>query len=264
MATLETVSLGQVNALVLALMLGFVILAERDRKPPAAMMRPPAALLLALAAGLKLVPVALGLVLLRPGRRGLLAGTAAAVVAVVVLAFLAAPSSPPAAFLSAVGARTVGGLTQLNNASWVAAAARAYDIEPVAINRLVRLNLLLVLLAAAIGWWRSRHDSSALRLIALSFALSTALSPVFEAHHQMLLYPCLLVLALAVARARGPFARGLGWGGVVLLGALLNSRGLVPVARADGLLEHLLVKPAGVALWLLIIWLLCLRPGRLE
>jgi alpha-1,2-mannosyltransferase len=260
MATLETVSLGQVNALVLALMLGFVILAGRER----ASVKAPAAAMLALAAGLKLVPVALALVLLRRGRRGLLFGTAAAVVVVVALSFLAAPSSSPAAFLRAVDERTVGGLTQLNNASWVAAVARAHEPGPAAIRLLVRANLLLVLLTAAAGWWRSRADGGALRLIALGFALSTAMSPVFEAHHQMLLYPCLLVLSLAVSRETRPLARGLGWGGVALLGALLNSRGLVPVARADGLLEHLLVKPAGVALWLLIIWLLCLRPGRLE
>jgi len=213
---------------------------------------------------MKLVPVALGLVLLRPGRRGLLFGTAGAVAVVVALSFLAAPSSSPAAFLRALDERTVGGLTQLNNASWVAAAARAHDAGPATIRLLVRANLLLVLLAAAIGWWRSRADGGALRLTALGFALSTALSPVFEAHHEMLLYPCLLVLLLAVAREPRPLARGLGWSGVALLGVLLNSRGLVPLARADGLLEHLLVKPAGVALWLLIIWLLGLRPGRLE
>ena len=99
-------------------------------------------------------------------------------------------------------------------------------------------------------------------LILSPLILLAALGAVWKARpvHAALL----LALALALAREQRPFLRALGWFGLVLLAALLNSRGLIPVARADGPLEHLLVKPAGVALWLLIAWLLCLRSEALE
>lgn len=257
MATLETVSLGQVNALVLALMLGFVVLARRGRAWPAA-------LLLALAVGLKLAPAALGLAALARGRRRLLVASIALSAAVVALSFAAAPGSTPAQMLRALDERTVGGLTQLNNASWVAAVARTGDTGPGGIRLLARLNVLLVLGAAVLGWRRARADGGPARLVALGFALSVALSPVLEAHHQMLLYPCLLALAIAVAGERRVAVRIAGAVGLVLLAALLNSRGLVPVARADGLPAHLLVKPAGLALWGLIAWLVWLPAGSLE
>jgi alpha-1,2-mannosyltransferase len=257
MATLETVSLGQVNALVLALMLGFVVLARRGRLWPAA-------LLLALAFGLKLVPLALALTALASGRRRLLVPLAVAVAVVAVASFALAPGSTPAQFREALDRRTVDGLTQLNNASWVAAAARAGDAGPETIRTLVRANLLLVALAAAVAWWRGRAERGSLRLVAVGFALSAALSPVFEAHHQMLLYPCLLVLALAFSREPRAIVRVGGFVGLVVLAAMLNSRGLVRVEQAHGLAAHLLVKPAGVALWALIAWLLCLRTDRLE
>ena len=257
MATLETVSLGQINAMVLALILVFVILAERDRPLPAS-------LALALAIGLKVVPAMLGLVALRRGRRGLVVRLTAATAVVLLLAFAAAPGSTPAAFLRALDQRTVGGIALLNNASWVAAAARATRPGPEAVHLLVRANLLLVLLVAALAWWRARADHGAPRMVALGCALSVAISPVFESHHQMLLVPGLMVLALAVAREPRARGRVAGAVGLVLLAALLNSRGLVPADRADGLAEHLLVKPAGVALWLLIAWLLSLRADRLE
>lgn len=257
MATLETVSLGQVNALVLALTLGCVVLAGRGRTWPAAG-------LLALAAGLKVAPVALGLVALAPGRRRLLAAMAAATALVVGIAFAAAPASTPAQFLRALDQFTVNGVATTNNASWVGAAVRALDPGPGDIRLLVRANLLLVAAAAALAWWRARGDGGALRLVALGFALSVALSPVIEAHHQMLLYPCLMVLAVAASREPGPGRKAAAWAGLALLMALLNSRGLVPLADADSLVAHLLVKPAGLALWALIAWLLCLPAGRLE
>ncbi len=257
MATLETVSLGQVNALVLALMLGFVVLARRGRLWPAA-------LLLALAFGLKLVPLALALTALASGRRRLLVPLAVAVAVVAVASFALAPGSTPAQFREALDRRTVDGLTQLNNASWVAAAARAGNGGPDTIRTLVRANLLLVALAAAVAWWRGRAERGWLRLVAVGFALGAALSPVFEAHHQMLLYPCLLVLALALSREPRATTRIGGFLGLVVLAAMLNSRGLVRVEQAHGLAAHLLVKPAGVALWALIAWLLCLRTDRLE
>lgn len=257
MATLETVSLGQVNALVLALMLGCVALSRRGRDGPAAG-------LLALAAGLKLVPAMLGIVSLAPGRRRLRVALVAATVLLIGLGFAAAPASSPAQFLRALDQRTVGGIALPNNASWVGAAARALDPGPEGIRLLVRANLLLVAAAAALAWRRARDDGGTLRLTALGFALSVALSPVFEAHHQMLLYPCLMVLAAAASREPGRGRRAAAWAGLVVLAALLNSRGLVPAARADGLAAHLLVKPAGVALWALIAWLLLLPARRLE
>lgn len=257
MATLETVSLGQINALVLGLILVFAILARRGRPLPAAVA-------LALAIGLKLTPAMPGLVALKWERRGQIAWLAVATALVLVLAFVVSPSSTPSAFRHALDLRTVGGIALLNNASWVAAAARAYQPDPDTIHLLVRMNLLLVGLAAAFAWWRARDDRQPARLLALGCALSVAMSPVFESHHQMLLYPGLMVLALAIARAARARARVVGAVGLVLLAALLNSRGLVPVAGAHGLVEHLLVKPAGVALWLLIGWLLCLRADRLE
>lgn len=257
MATLETVSLGQINAMILALILVFAILADRGRPLPAS-------LALALATGLKVVPVMLGLVALRRGRHGLVVWLAATTGCVLFLAFAAAPSSTPAAFLGALDQRTVGGIALPNNASWVGAAARAYHPGPGAVHLLVRANLLLVLLVAALAWWRARADHGAARIVALGCALAVAMSPVFESHHQMLLVPGLMVLALAMSREPRARGRVAGAVGLVLLAALLNSRGLVPAAGAHGLPGHLLVKPAGVALWLLIAWLLCLRADRLE
>lgn len=257
MATLETVALGQVNALVLVAMLGAVILAGRGRVWPAA-------LLLALAVGLKGVPVALGLVALAPGRRRLLVAVVVATAAVLALSFALAPGSGPGQFLRVLDGRTEAGISEGHNASWVAAVVRAGGTDPGPARLLSRLNTLLVLAAAALAWWRARGDLGPLRLVALGFALSVALSPVFEVHHQMLLYPALMVLAVAIGRQPHPGWRVAGSVGLVLLAAVLNSRGLVPPERASSLADHLLVKPAGAALWILIAWLLCLRDRRLE
>lgn len=257
MATLETVSLGQVNALALMLMLGCVLLADRGRFWPAAV-------LLALAAALRVTPLALGLIALRPGRRGLLVALAGATAVVMGLVFLGAPDSTPAGFLAALDARAVKEPGQIINASWVAAVARALAVDGATYRRLVHVNVVLVLATAAFAWWRARADAGPGRLTALGFALSAALPPVFEVHHQMLLYPSLMFLVLHVAGAPRAAGRLAGLVGVVLLAALLNSRGLVRVENAAGVPAHLLVKPAGVALWALIAWLLCLRPRSLE
>jgi len=248
MATLETLSMGQANFIVLALMLGCVWLLRRDRLRPAGV-------LLGVAACLKIIPVLLGVFALRQGGRRALVWAGGATVVSLAASFMLAPGSSVAGFMTAVEARTVGGMALLNNASWVAAVTRAYDPGPDTINWLVRLNMLLVSGVGLWAMWRCPAAAVSRWLPALSFALAVAFTPVLQAHHAVLVYPALLTLAVAAVRhPRWPW-RLVKIGGVVGLAILMNSRGLVPLHEADTLIEHLLVKPAWVGLWGVTIWL---------
>jgi len=132
-------------------------------------------------------------------------------------------------------------MAMLNNSSWVAAMTRAYDPSPNVINWMSRLNMLLV---GGVGLWAMWRCPAA--------AVST---PVFQAHHAVLLYPALLVLAVAaVQHPRWPW-RLTKIALVVILAVLLNSRGLIPLREANTVIEHLLVKPAWAGLWGVIVWL---------
>jgi len=249
MATLETLSLGQINFIVLWLMLGAVALLDR-RRPPAG------GLLLGAAACLKIVPATLGVYALRRGGRQAVAWTVGAGAVLTVGAFVAAPHATLAGYLGAVNERTVGGMAQLNNASVVAGLVRAFDLQPGAVAWLSRANLALVGGVALLAAWRCPAGRVDRWLPALGFVLAAAFTPVFQVHHEVLLYPALLTLGCAALEATSHRRR---WGmlaGLAAVGALLNSRGLVPLHAADNLLEHLLVKPAGLALWALAAWLL--------
>ncbi len=248
MATLETLSLGQVNFIVLVLMLGCVWLLRHDRMRPAA-------ILLGLAACLKIIPVLLGVFAVRQGGRRALFWTGGATVLIIALSFLLAPKVSVGDYLAAVQTRTVGGMAMLNNSSWVAAMTRAYDPSPNVINWMSRLNMLLVGGVGLWAMWRCPAAAVSRWLPALSFALAVAFTPVFQAHHAVLLYPALLVLAVAaVQHPRWPW-RLTKIALVVILAVLLNSRGLIPLREANTVIEHLLVKPAWAGLWGVIVWL---------
>jgi len=254
MATLEDLSLGQVNFQVLGLLLGVAWLL-RLRKVPAA------AVLLGLAFAVKLIPAVVGLAFVRNRRSVFWPVLAGAGILLVV--FWVAPADTPATFVAAVQTKATENLGASTNASLLAWAVRAFDLGPDGARLAVKINTLLVLGLAGLAWVWARGRLDDIWFVTALMALAVAITPLYEVHHQVLLYPALLALLHdAATTGRWP-SRVARITGLLVLGILTNSRGLVPLHAAHDPLTHLAVKPAGLALAVLIGWLLLnLKNGR--
>ncbi len=246
MATLENLTLGQINLHLLVLALGSWWLAGRGFGSAAVG-------LVAWAASLKVIP-ALWLVegFRRAGIRAAF-WSVAATVALSAITFAFVPDDPLAMVRTLADRSTESATT--NDASLVAALERAFG-WPTRFTLAVN-SLLVVSLLAWIGI-RARKLAPAPEYLALILALGLASLPLLEAHHLVLLIPAHLVLGRAAWGQPRWRRRLLGLAFVVGAFVFLNSRGFVlnePFPRA---LADLLAKPAWLGVWselLALAWL---------
>jgi len=221
----ETFSFGQVNAVLLALVLGdTLLLARRSRW---------AGVLIGLATAIKLTPgIFIGYLLVlgfQDRRRWRAAGVAGATAAGATL--LAAAVDPDASRIFWTEAlwntARVGDLSYISNQSLQGMLARLDPTDP---SRLLWLAAVLVVLAV---WaWRVRR-ADLLTGIALTGVAGVLFSPVTWVHHLTWLIPAFVLLVDAAVRApRGSVRRRVLFGLAIVGYAVLCSR-LVWAFRVD-------------------------------
>jgi alpha-1,2-mannosyltransferase len=190
----DTFSFGQVNLILLALVLADLVLVERGR---------PAGIGIGLAAAIKLTPGVFVVYLLLSGRRrdALRAGGTAA--GATLLAAVVAPNATSTFFLHAMwDTGRVGTLDNVSNQSLLGLVAR---LDPAHPDRL--LWVLLALAATGLWVWRVRASAADPRTgFALAGLAGCLLSPVTWVHHLVWTIPALVLLAdsaLPVRRTSG-------------------------------------------------------------
>lgn len=251
MATLENLTLGQVNFFLLdGILLGWLLYQRGHRIS--------GGVLLGMAAAIKITPLVFAAEPLRRREFRYLAALAAVILAVVLAGFLPMLPRGPAEFCAAVEAKSLTQFHMPNNASLHAAMARAWFAPQDAGQAVIVSGLGLVLFGSLVCYARQR-SSTAPTNVALAFLLTATLcvSPQLEAHHLVFLYPVHIVLAGSFWKSWRRREAVLGLAGLLLLGVLLNSRGLSLPDDFPASVRAFCRKPAGIAVW--IEWLLVLR-----
>jgi alpha-1,2-mannosyltransferase len=196
----DTISFGQVNLLLLALVLAdaWLLSTGRERFANLAGL---AGLGIGLAAAIKLTPaIFIGYLLITGRRRA--AGTATGVaVSATLLALWAAPDASRVYWTEALwDTDRVGSLAYVSNQSWQGVLARLSD--PALPSRTVwALGVIVILCVWA---WRARRAVAAgdeLAGFALTGLTACLISPVTWVHHLVWLFPALAVLIDAGLRA---------------------------------------------------------------
>ncbi len=192
----ETMNFGQVNMLLLFLVVGDILLLVRPG-------RPAGGIGIGLATAIKLTP-AVFIVYLLVTRRWRAGGLATAVAAVATLAAaVIAPDTSRVFFTEALlDTNRIGTLSFISNQSLQGAVAR---LNPAAPNTL----LWLALVAAVLAFWLVRVRRAAANGdekggVALTGVLACLVSPVTWVHHLVWLLPALLLLAERGYPARAP------------------------------------------------------------
>lgn len=203
----EGLGFGQVNAFLMVL-----ILADLLR-----LTRLPSGILIGIAAGIKLTPLAFGLVFLARRDWRSLACMAASFATTVVLGWLLAPRESSVFWLEALHDPTrVGQTADLYNVSLNSIVAQSGVAE--ALQRSVWLAASLAVIAVGyVAIRRADHDGDALRAVAANAIVMLAISPISWFHHWVwiaLLFPVGFVFASHRSGARRTVSR-------VILAALL-------------------------------------------
>jgi alpha-1,2-mannosyltransferase len=247
-ATLETVTLGQINFVVLLMMMTAIISFNRGRVWWTSVA-------FATACVLKIVPLVFGVVLLRWSGSSQLKASLALVV-FVVFSFVLARADSPADFLRVILAKSSDGLASTNNASLAAGLIRAISLSG---SVVLAVNLVVASLVIGVSVWAVKATSMASNswplLASLLLALTLAISPVLEAHHLVMLYPALLYVFVGAFRSRPLRTSLLRLFAAAVITSLLNSRGLPIHDYVPDAFANLVTKPAWIGLWALIGWM---------
>lgn len=200
----DTVSFGQVNLLLLALVLADARLLAGGRASRYA------GIGTGLAAAIKLTPAVFILHLLLTGRPRAAATATAVALGATGIAAWAAPGASRVYWTEALwDTDRVGALAYVSNQSWQGLVARLLDpAEPSRTVWALGVAALLVVWAVRVRKANAAHDHAA--ALALTGVLACLISPVTWVHHLVWLTPALVVLADAALRAPdGPDRRQL-------------------------------------------------------
>lgn len=218
----DTISLGQINLIILALVLADMLLIASDRRPRVA------GIMLGLAIAIKLTPLIFVVLLVLIGRYRPAITAVATFALTIAVGFLAKPTDSSVFWAGAMGETDrMGAQSILTNQSWTGALARHFDGEaPFTLWLLLAgVSGILGLLAATL-LWRRGHPVIAVGLLGLA---SCVVSPFSWGHHWvwfLLVVSWCGAMAIQHGIARQPTA--IAYAALTLATFLLSTRYDIP------------------------------------